>query len=161
MKSKLISIALGLLFTVSAAVAEPWRLNEDSNYVTYSTTSLGKESFLGAPFVKTQLTFMCAKSGWEKMTPEMVVYWNFDRGTAVQVIDAYVDDRRIYTAGWRHDGPEVFKPLSDLRILVQAMKVGRKLRLDWQSEGYVKKSTTFDLVSMNIGEFNRACKIQI
>jgi len=134
-------------------------LNNSKVGYIYHTNAIGTQYGNKTEKFVTSLRLVCSINSNEE--PAIVIFWNTMTGNLPQLIEIKIDGKLIDQTPWNHEGPIFYKRISESRNLLQSIKLGRNISLQWNDGD--QKITIFNLQEFKEGliEFNKACNTQL
>jgi hypothetical protein len=143
-----------------------WALNEikhpDKGVVgyVYNTYAAGTEAGARTEKAVTDFRFVCSTT--KAHEPVIAIRWaGWMSPSPKQYVT--VDKKPLYTGEWLQEGKTVYKPVSEVKELVAAIKAGKQLSATWRGIDAVGYSVTYDISNVNskLGNFNASCGTNI
>lgn len=160
----IIGILLALASTTAFSQHETWKVTEvgsadpeKKGYILH-IQSVGYDTKNDKNKIVSGVRLICSTNKNIPDTPIFSLFWNHTSSVSMfSSIDIKVDNNKLPSnqlSGWSHDEKLIYKPVSELKPLIQMMKSGKKLDFEWSGGSYGKHTT-----SVAIGNFPNALSI--
>jgi len=160
------AILVSSVFVTMAAVAQEskWILNSQPDGSVYRTEVYGISSRdRTTKRARTAISLLCATG----TQPKIFLQWENMQGYGNIKINYSIDNTSTTPNGTNfpmiQERDILYRNISESRELLQSMKIGRTLTIDWVGHDQTRYLTIFNLSTFrgNLNEFNKQCNTDI
>lgn len=171
MKSTRLILIVNAIIAVSSLISaqtfaqeSPWIINSVAGGIVYRTEEYGiSTQDQHTKRSRSAISLMCAQG----VNPKIFLQWENMQGYGNIKVNYTIDDKPVTPNGknfvMKQENDILYKDLSVSQELLQAMKIGRTLTVDWVGYDQRRYLTTFNLSTFrsNLSQFNKKCNTDI